>query len=107
MTDIIQTLTSSIDFLYIIMCNAATWLAIEVISFTRFKTYLSTWRKRLLATAVALGMGAIMIYGFKRPFEPMFYGFFIQYLSWDYFFKAIIERIRNIITGMGGRRRDG
>ena len=99
MTDIINNLITSIDFLYIVMCNAVTWLFIEVLSYTKFKEFLSTWRKRIIATISAICMAIVMYYFFNRPFEPIFYGFFIQYLSWDYFFKAIIERIRNIITG--------
>lgn len=99
MTTVIESILGSIDFLYIILCNVITWFLLECLSLTKLKESLSTWVKRVLATCVAISLGAIMYYGFHRPFEAMFYGFFIQYLSWDYFFKAIIERIRNTING--------
>lgn len=102
MTHLVETILGSIDFLYIILCNVITWFIIESVSITRFSKYLTTWAKRIIATLSAIFIGAVMYYGFHRPFEPMFYGFFIQYLSWDYFFKALIERVRNTISGTKG-----
>jgi len=99
MTNVIETILGSIDFLYIVLCNVITWFTLECLSMTKLKDSLSTWVKRCIATAIAIGLGAIMYYGFHRSFEAMFYGFFIQYLSWDYFFKAIVERVRNTISG--------
>ena len=99
MHNLIETILGSIDFLYIILCNTITWFVLETISLTKLKEKLTTWVKRLIATAVAVGLGAVMYYAFDRNFEAMFYGFFIQYLSWDYFFKALIERVRNTISG--------
>jgi len=99
MTNVIETILGSIDFLYIVLCNVITWFTLECLSMTKLKDSLSTWVKRCIATAIAVVLGAIMYYGFHRSFEAMFYGFFIQYLSWDYFFKAIVERVRNTISG--------
>ena len=99
MTTIIDTILGSIDFLYIILCNVITWFVLECLYLTKLKDSLTTWVKRIIATGVAFVLGAIMYYGFHRNFEAMFYGFFIQYLSWDYFFKAIVERIKNTISG--------
>lgn len=99
MTNVIESILGSIDFLYIILCNVITWFTLECLSMTKLKESLSTWVKRCIATAIAVALGAIMYYGFHRSFEAMFYGFFIQYLSWDYFFKAIVERVRNTISG--------
>lgn len=99
MHNLIETILGSIDFLYIILCNTITWFVLETLSLTKLKEKLTTWVKRLIATAVAVGLGAVMYYAFDRNFEAMFYGFFIQYLSWDYFFKALIERVRNTISG--------
>lgn len=99
MTTVIETILTSIDFLYIILCNVITWFILESLALTKIKDSLSTWVKRVIATCVAIILGAIMYYGFHRSFEAMFYGFFIQYLSWDYFFKAIVERVRNTISG--------
>ena len=99
MTHTIETILGSIDFLYIILCNVITWFTLECLSLTKLKDHLYTWTKRTIATVIAVSLGAIMYYGFHRSFEAMFYGFFIQYLSWDYFFKALIERVRNVISG--------
>ena len=99
MHNLIETILGSIDFLYIILCNTITWFVLESFSLTKWKDKMTTWVKRIIATAIAVGLGAIMYYGFHRSFEAMFYGFFIQYLSWDYFFKALIERVRNTISG--------
>ena len=99
MHNLIETILGSIDFLYIILCNTITWFVLETLSLTKLKEKLTTWVKRLIATGVAVGLGAVMYYAFDRNFEAMFYGFFIQYLSWDYFFKALIERVRNTISG--------
>lgn len=99
MTEVLNSIVSSIDFLYILLCNVVTWFTLECLYLTKLKEKLNTWSKRLIATGIAIALGALMYYAFKRPFEPMFYGFFIQYLSWDYFFKAIVERIRNTISG--------
>lgn len=99
MSSILDTILGSIDFLYIILCNVITWFILECLYLTRLKDRLTTWVKRVLATCVAISLGAIMYYGFHRSFEAMFYGFFIQYLSWDYFFKAIVERVRDTISG--------
>ena len=99
MTTIIDTILGSIDFLYIILCNVITWFTLECLSMTKFRDSLSTWVKRCIATGIAIVLGAVMYYGFHRSFEAMFYGFFIQYLSWDYFFKALVERVRNTISG--------
>ena len=99
MSSVLDTILGSIDFLYIILCNVITWFILECLYLTRLKDRLTTWVKRVLATCVAISLGAIMYYGFHRSFEAMFYGFFIQYLSWDYFFKAIVERVRDTISG--------
>lgn len=99
MANLIDTILGSIDFVYIILCNVITWFTIESLSLTNFKSKLYTWTKRLISTIVAVALGAVMYYVFHRPFEAMFYGFFIQYLSWDYFFKALVERVRNVISG--------
>ena len=99
MMTVIDTILSSIDFLYIILCNVITWFILECLSMTPLKDKLITWVKRLIATLVAVILGSIMYYGFHRPFEAMFYGFFIQYLSWDYFFKSLVERVKNTISG--------
>ena len=99
MPEIVEMIEQNIDFMYILLCNVVTWCAIEGLSLTKFKERLSTGMKRLIATVVAIFLGAVLHRGFGHPFEPIFYGFFIQYLSWDYFFKAIIERVRDTISG--------
>ena len=99
METIVETIINSIDFLYIILCNVITYVVIESLCATKYKEKLTTWVKRLIATGIAILLGAVMYYGFHRSFEAMFYGFFIQYLSWDYFFKALVERVKNIISG--------
>lgn len=99
MTTVIDTILGSIDFLYIILCNVITWFILECLYLTKLKESLTTWVKRCIATGIAIVLGAVMYYAFHRSFEAMFYGFFIQYLSWDYFFKAIVERVRNTISG--------
>ncbi len=103
--DIISTIISNLDLMYIVSCNAATYFIIKMIEGgIKSKKGLGTWHKRLAATLVAIGMGFAMYYGFQHTeVEPLFYGFFIQFLTWDYLFKPLMKMLPGFFspTGMG------
>ena len=94
----------NIDLMYIVSCNAATYFVIKMIEGARRKPIkLRTWWKRLISLIVAIGMGCMMYYGFNHEMEPLFYGAFIQFLTWDYLFKPIMKALPGFFTPLGGQ----
>ena len=94
-TEVWGLLTTSIDFIFVIICNIATYVVISVIESVKKGWVIPTWWKRAISGGMALIIGVVMFFCFHRSGEGLFYGFFIQFLTWDYLFKHIIERIVN------------
>lgn len=102
---VLENIISNIDLMYIVACNAATYFVIKMIDGAAKKP-LKTWPKRIVATLVAVAMGLLMYYRFGHPLEPLFYGGFIQFVTWDYLFKPLTKNLHSIlfpqIGGMHG-----
>lgn len=98
---LLENILENIDIMYIVACNAATYFLIKMIDGGRKKP-LKTWPKRIIATLVAIGLGFLMYYRFEHPLEPLFYGGFIQFVTWDYLFKPLTKNLHSILFPMGG-----
>lgn len=102
-TGVWDLLTNSIDFLYVILCNIGTYIIISVIESIRKDWVIPTWVKRIISSVTAVFIGAVMFFVFHHSGEGIFYGFFIQFLTWDYLFKYIIDKI----VARTGKKIDG
>ncbi|MBR4590330.1 hypothetical protein [uncultured Methanobrevibacter sp.] len=85
---------SSIDVVYIIMCNIATYAVIKMIVTFRENDLKTSW-KRIISTIVAIVLGIVMI-SLGHDKESVFYGFFIQFLVYDYLWKWIIKKLEKL-----------
>ena len=79
---------SHLSFIYIFICNIATYLII-----TAIPKDLSTWVKRLISTTVAVGAGAAFFFLKNMDGETLICSFFAQYLMYDYAIKGFIRRL--------------
>lgn len=91
--DIITYITSNINIMYIITCNIVTYLVLNMCEQLNSERKMKRLWKRLIAFGIALGIGLVEICVLKHSIDPIFYGIFIQFLSWDYMFKPIMEKI--------------
>lgn len=91
--DIITYITSNINIMYIITCNIVTYLVLNMCEQLNNERKMKRLWKRLIAFGIALGIGLAEICILKHSIDPIFYGIFIQFLSWDYMFKPIMEKI--------------
>lgn len=91
--DIITYITSNINTMYIITCNIVTYLVLNMCERLNNERKMKRLWKRLIAFGIALGIGLVEICILKHSIDPIFYGIFIQFLSWDYMFKPIMEKI--------------
>lgn len=91
--DIISYITSNINIMYIIICNIVTYLVLNMCEKLNNERKMKRIWKRIIAFAIALGIGLAEIFLLKHSIDPIFYGMFIQFISWDYLFKPIMKRI--------------
>lgn len=91
--DIITYITSNINIMYIITCNIVTYLVLNMCEQLNNERKMKRLWKRLIAFGIALGIGLAEICILKHSIDPIFYGIFIQFLSWDYMFKPIMEKV--------------
>lgn len=91
--DIITYITSNINIMYIITCNIVTYLVLNMCEQLNNERKMKRLWKRLIAFGIALGIALVEICILKHSIDPIFYGIFIQFLSWDYMFKPIMEKI--------------
>lgn len=104
---LLEDIISNIDVMYIVACNAATYFVIKLVDGGLKKgKKLKTWPKRIIATVVAIGLGFLMYYRFEHPLEPLFYGAFIQFITWDYLFKPLVKNLSSIIIGSSLENRE-
>lgn len=96
-SDIWNNIISSIDFSYILLCNLITFLIINTINnyYKIFKLKLKRFGKKLIAFIVAIILGFICVLIFKHNPEFIFYGFFLQFFSYDYIWKYIIKKLQS------------
>ena len=91
--DIISYITSNINIMYIIICNIVTYLVLNMCEMLNNERKMKRIWKRIIAFGIALGIGLAEIFLLKHSIDPIFYGMFIQFITWDYLFKPIMKRI--------------
>lgn len=91
--DIWTMFMSSIDVMYIIMCNIATYAVIKMVHTLTGKDLSTSW-KRITSTTVAIVLGIISV-NMGHDKEAVLYGFFIQFIVYDYFWKWAIKKLEN------------
>lgn len=78
------------------MCNLITYLIIDAIKSKNRK--LSKIKKRLISAVSAIVIGVAMYHidsnGNELLHKQLFYGFFIQFLTWDYCFKGLVRTLK-------------
>lgn len=87
-----------IDLIYIIICNIFTYIILQPMP------KMKTWWKRLISAGCALLVGCVMYFGFGHSLEALFYGFFLQFLTWDYLFKDLVQLITDKIKKKNGKK---
>jgi len=93
LNDIWLMFLSSIDVMYIIMCNIATYAVIKMVVTLRENDLKTSW-KRIISAIVAFILGIIVIkMGHEK--EAVFYGFFIQFIVYDYLWKWAAKKLEN------------
>ena len=80
----------NIDAMYILLCNVSTYIILTAIP--KAKQVATGW-KRLISAVVAVLIGLLCIYRFHHEPEPVFYGFFLQFLMYDYVLKWFFKKI--------------
>lgn len=94
LNDIWTMFLSSIDIMYIIMCNIATYAVIKMITTIREKDLKTSW-KRIISAVVAAILGFILV-KMGHDKEAVFYGFFIQFIVYDYLWKWAAKKLEKI-----------
>lgn len=96
MEQLIEIITQNVNIFYVFMCNLITYIVIDCIeNGGDVKRNLKKNYKRLTSAISAIIIGYAMI-KFESDVNPdiftqVFYGFFIQFLTWDYCFKDVIK----------------
>lgn len=91
--NIIQMVLEYVDVIYIVICNVITYLLLNFIQKVS-KTKINKSLKRTISAIVGVFLGFLVVYGFGHNGETVFYSFFIQFLTWDYFFKWIKNKFK-------------
>lgn len=94
---ILETLFQSVDIVYIIMCNVCTYTVLQFLKELKLK--FDKGQKRIISSLIAIVLGVIFTMCFYHNPESVFYGFFIQFLTWDYFFKPFIQTLLDKTKG--------
>lgn len=89
---------NTLDISYILLCNIITFLIITSIErYPKiFKKTLKTFDKKIISSVVAIILGIICTKWFNHNFEYIFYGFFLQFFTYDYIWKYIIKKLNDI-----------
>ena len=90
----IESVFGTLDITYIVLCNIITYLVIQTIESIKGSTIKKGW-KRAVSAISALGLAFLMWIALKHDGEALFYGFFIQFLTWDYLFKGWLNKLQN------------
>jgi uncharacterized protein YacL len=91
--NIIQMVLEYVDVIYIVICNIITYLLLNFIQKIS-KTKINKPLKRTISAIVGVFLGFLVVYAFGHNGETVFYSFFIQFLTWDYFFKWIKNKFK-------------
>ncbi len=92
-SDVFETL----DITYVVLCNIITYVLIQTIESLKGKT-IKKGAKRVVSAISAFFLAAFMWIIMEHSGEGLFYGFFIQFLTWDYMFKGWIDRLQKITS---------
>ena len=92
--DIFTTILENVDLMYIVSCNAATYFIITLIEGFKKNKKMRTGYKRLTSAICAALIGMVMYRCLEHPLEPIFYGWFIQFVTWDYLFKSVVKSLK-------------
>lgn len=90
MEQILEQFWNSIDVVYVLMCNLITYIIITC--FPNGKE-MGTGIKRIISTIVAIATGYVFVAQLGHPVENIFYGFFLQFLMYDYILKWFFRKI--------------
>lgn len=82
---------SSLDLVYIIICNIATYAVLKMVEGVSSKKINTAW-KRITSAVVAAILGVIAV-KMGHNAESVLYGFFIQFVLYDYFWKWAIKKL--------------
>jgi hypothetical protein len=88
MENILNDVLGRLNFLYIFICNIATYIIITCIP-----KDLSTIMKRIISTVVAAGLGIVFWRMLDNPGDIIFCSFFVQYLMYDYVIKWLKDKV--------------
>lgn len=88
----ITSVFETIDITYVVLCNIITYLLIQTIESISGKNT-KTGVKRIISTISALFLGVFMWLIMDHEGEGLFYGFFLQFLTWDYLFKGWLNKL--------------
>lgn len=91
--NIIQMVLEYVDVIYIVMCNVITYLLLTITQ-KLSKAKINKPLKRTISAIVGVFLGFLVVYAFGHNGETVFYSFFIQFLTWDYFFKWIKNKFK-------------
>ena len=91
-----SSMFSALDLSYIALCNIVTYLLIQSLESILGKTIKRGW-KRLISAVAAIVLGFFMLC-LDHEFEGLFYGFFVQFLTWDYVFKGWLNKLSKIFN---------
>lgn len=93
MEQILEQFWNSIDVVYVLICNLITYLIITSFPKGIVRKEIGTGGKRIISTIVAIGAGYVFVAQLGHPIENIFYGFFLQFLMYDYILKWFFRKI--------------
>lgn len=90
MESLLNELWNSIDLMYVLLCNATTYV---ILSCFPKNVDLATGWKRLIGAIVAILLGILCVKQLGHDPKQIFYGFFIQFLLYDYILKWLFQKM--------------
>ena len=84
---ILDQIVTSLNIIYIFLCNIVTYLIIKSIS-----KDIPTLGKRGISAGVAIVFGIIGVLWLKWDKEAVFCSFFVQFLMYDYIIKWFLDK---------------
>lgn len=95
MDRIFDILLNSFDFGYMLATNILTYVVIKAIDYLNKDKVVSLWTKRLIAFICGIILGGILT-AFNGFSAIILYSFILSLISWDFIFKPIIKKFKNI-----------
>ena len=95
MDRLIDILLNSFDFGYMLSTNVLTYIIIKAIDFLNKEKIVPVYIKRIIAF-ISGGLLAGLIVYFNGFSTTIIYSFILSLISWDFVFKPIIKKFKNI-----------